>query len=111
MNLVDKSLKINFANESLVKENERERERRRQMVMFASQPYLNSSQAVYREPGHCSPDHSLFSYNESPNSMTYKPSNPVKKFFKDPIGQMSSPFANKQTQFSLFGTNPVLDDF
>jgi hypothetical protein len=103
-NLVDKSLKINFANETLVKDNERERERRNQVSNCTSNPQIGqmslSEGIVYQEPQKFQePESCLILENQQ------KPSKGLLKGFL--------PHSNitKKTQFNLFGYNPMLDDF
>ena len=112
MNLVDKSLKINFANESLVKDNERERERRRQMALFASVPYL--SQGEYSKLNlQLTPEKPGRQHHPVPESclMFSSPQQTSNKFFKGYQNHISNPFSGKTSQFSLFGPNQALEDF
>jgi len=108
MNLVDKSLKINFANENLAKDNERERERRRQMALFVSVPVLGQNN--YRPMGaRCSPEKPFEQFQSPEIYLTLKSSSSNK--FKDLFQNSSNNFEGKSSQFSLFGHNPILEEF
>ena len=108
MNLVDKSLKINFANENLAKDNERERERRKQMALFVSVPVFGQNN--YRPIGaRCSPEKPFEQFQSPESCLNLKSSSSNK--FKDLFQNSNSNFEGKSSQFSLFGHNAVVEEF
>jgi RNA recognition motif-containing protein len=108
MNLVDKSLKINFANENLAKDNERERERRRQMALFVSVPVLGQNNC--RPLGtRCSPEKPYGQFQAPESFLTLKSSSSNK--FRDLFQHSGNTFEGKSSNFSLFGHNPILEEF